>query len=117
MSTTRFPQELFGQDAQYLGFNLRASGNNVFAHSLFKRLGRYSAAFGELERGNPDVRVQNDNHRWVRLNRRAGLSLRTSLIRRGTSASVKPEFRLAAYSPISSSARRACWAQYVRKAS
>ncbi len=87
-SAIPLPQELFGQDAHYLGFNFRTSRDYFLAHGLFERPCRGSAAFGKLKGGNPHVRIQDDNHPCALARRRDGLPLRICLRRRGTSASL-----------------------------
>ena len=82
-----FPGELFRQDAHDLRVNLIAGGNHVFAYRFFERQRRRAAMFRKLKRGNPDVCVDDDDHPFDRTLRR-GFSARTSLMSRGTSASV-----------------------------
>jgi len=63
VSAILLPQKLLSQYACYFRLNLCASGDYIFAHSLFERTRGRTAVLGKLERGNPDVGVQNDNHR------------------------------------------------------
>ena len=61
--------------------------DHVFAYSFFERPRRRAAMFRKLKRGNPDVGVDDDDHPLDRTLRR-GFPARTSLMSRGTSASV-----------------------------
>ena len=81
-------ENFFRQDAHNLRVNLIAGGNHVFIHRFFKRQRRRAATFRKLKRGNPDVCVDDDDHPLDRTLRRRGFFARTSLMSRGTSASV-----------------------------
>ena len=67
-----FPPKLFRQDTYDLGVDLIPGGDDVFAHRLLKRQCRRATLSRKLERGNPDVRVDDDGQPFDRTRVRRG---------------------------------------------